>query len=172
MSVLFEKQASGYKVKRTVRKNDKCVVEILGTITRSNAISRDYNNVVDLDGNISSWYRNFHAKANYFRYLEKAILELKRPYTFNIAKKFTEEDPDASIRDILSPEEFSQLQEMLMKMNSLKERSREIREFQEYARAAITDLSSFVKGTGYGRYSPGSSEPSLKEQSTGRGIIK
>ena len=103
---------------------------------------------------------------------EKAILELKRPYTFNIAKKFTEEDPDASIRDILSPEEFSQLQEMLMKMNSLKERSREIREFQEYARAAITDLSSFVKGTGYGRYSPGSSEPSLKEQSTGRGIIK
>ena len=50
--------------------------------------------------------------------------------------------------------------------------SREIREFQEYARAAITDLSSFVKGTGYGRYSPGSSEPSLKEQSTGRGIIK
>ena len=73
--LVFEKQTSGYKVRRAVKSEDgKNRWEELGRIVRENNYSKDYKPDVDIDGNVSSYYSKLHAKTNYVR--EKKLLEL------------------------------------------------------------------------------------------------
>ena len=76
--LVFEKQTSGYKVRRAVKSEDgKNRWEELGRIVRENNYSKDYKPDVDIDGNVSSYYSKLHAKTNYVRQLEKAVHELQ-----------------------------------------------------------------------------------------------
>ena len=55
--LVFEKQTSGYKVRRAVKSEDgKHRWEELGRIVRENNYSKDYKPDVDIDGNVSSYY--------------------------------------------------------------------------------------------------------------------
>ena len=91
MSALyFERQASGYKVRRALKKDGKTVLEMVGTIVKENDYSREYKPNVDIDGNVSGWYGSFHDKSNFLRYLDKAIHEVKQPYMFVYSKNFNE----------------------------------------------------------------------------------
>ncbi|MBQ1394215.1 MAG: hypothetical protein IIY81_11960, partial [Lachnospiraceae bacterium] len=84
--LVFEKQASGYKVRRAVKSDGKNRWEELGRIVRENNYSKDYKPDVDIDGNVSSYYSKLHAKTNYVRELEKAVRELQQPWKFVYAK--------------------------------------------------------------------------------------
>lgn len=137
MSALyFERQASGYKVRRALKKDGKTVLEMVGTIVKENDYSREYKPNVDIDGNISGWYGSFHDKSNFLRYLDKAIHEVKQPYMFVYSKNFNE---------MLHDEEYQQVMQMLMKLNSYKERIAEINALQEYGRKLLSELTGFSK---------------------------
>lgn len=97
---------------------------MVGTIVKENDYSREHKPNVDIDGNVSGWYGSFHDKSNFLRYLDKAIHEVKQPYMFVYSKNFNE---------------------MLMKLNSYKERIAEINALQEYGRKLLSELTGFSK---------------------------
>ena len=54
--LVFEKQTSGYKVRRAVKSEDgKHRWEELGRIVRENNYSKDYKPDVDIDGNVKNY---------------------------------------------------------------------------------------------------------------------
>lgn len=175
MTLFFEKQASGYRVKKKILLEKGRKYLFVGTIIRSGICSREYSPVVDLDGNISGWYRKFHEKTSYCRLFDRALTEIKQPWIFKSTRRTRVENGvriSVELNELIDESEMNQISQKLMELNSVQNRTREIREFQEYARKMITDLSSFVKGEAVGRYSPGSSEPSLREQSARKPIIR
>ena len=135
--LVFEKQTSGYKVRRAVKSEDgKHRWEELGRIVRENNYSKDYKPDVDIDGNVSSYYSKLHAKTNYVRELEKAVRELQQPWKFVYAKNYAE---------MLQGEDYQQVMQKLIELNSYKARAKEIAEFSELARNLLTQLTSFTK---------------------------
>ena len=108
--LVFEKQTSGYKVRRAVKSEDgKNRWEELGRIVRENNYSKDYKPDVDIDGNVSSYYSKLHAKTNYVRELEKAVHELQQPWKFVYAKNYNE---------LLQGEDYQQTMDKLRELNS------------------------------------------------------
>ena len=135
--LVFEKQTSGYKVRRAVKNEDgKHRWEELGRIVRENNYSKDYKPDVDIDGNVSSYYSKLHSKTNYVRELEKAVRELQQPWKFVYAKNYAE---------MLQGEDYQQVMQKLIELNSYKARAKEIAEFSELARNLLTQLTSFTK---------------------------
>lgn len=135
--LVFEKQTSGYKVRRAVKSEDgKNRWEELGRIVRENNYSKDYKPDVDIDGNVSSYYSKLHAKTNYVRELEKAVRELQQPWKFVYAKNYAE---------MLQGEDYQQVMQKLIELNSYKARAKEIAEFSELARNLLSELNSFTK---------------------------
>ena len=135
--LVFEKQTSGYKVRRAVKSEDgKNRWEELGRIVRENNYSKDYKPDVDIDGNVSSYYSKLHSKTNYVRELEKAVHELQQPWKFVYAKNYNE---------LLQGEDYQQVMQKLIELNSYKARAKEIAEFSELARNLLTQLTSFTK---------------------------
>jgi hypothetical protein len=159
MTLFFEKQASGYRVKKKILLEKGRKYLFVGTIIRSGICSREYSPEVDLDGNISGWYRKFHEKTSYCRLFDRALTEIKQPWMFKSTRRTRVENGvriSVELNELIDDSEMNQISQKLMELNSVQNRTREIREFQEYARKMITDLSSFVKGEVVGRYSPGS----------------
>ena len=135
--LVFEKQTSGYKVRRAVKNEDgKHRWEELGRIVRENNYSKDYKPDVDIDGNVSSYYSKLHSKTNYVRELEKAVHELQQPWKFVYAKNYSER---------LQGEDYQQVMEKLIELNSYKSRANEIAEFSELAKKLLSELNSFTK---------------------------
>ena len=135
--LVFEKQTSGYKVRRAVKSEDgKHRWEELGRIVRENNYSKDYKPDVDIDGNVSSYYSKLHAKTNYVRELEKAVHELQQPWKFVYAKNYNE---------LLQGEDYQQVMDKLLELNSFKTRANEIAEFSELAKKLLSELNSFTK---------------------------
>ena len=135
--LVFEKQTSGYKVRRAVKSEDgKHRWEELGRIVRENNYSKDYKPDVDIDGNVSSYYSKLHAKTNYVRELEKAVHELQQPWKFVYAKNYNE---------LLQGEDYQQIMNKLLELNSFKTRANEIAEFCELAKKLLSELNSFTK---------------------------
>lgn len=135
--LVFEKQTSGYKVRRAVKSEDgKNRWEELGRIVRENNYSKDYKPDVDIDGNVSSYYSKLHAKTNYVRDLEKAVHELQQPWKFVYAKNYNE---------LLQGEDYQQIMNKLLELNSFKTRANEIAEFSEFAKKLLSELNSFTK---------------------------
>ena len=135
--LVFEKQTSGYKVRRAVKSEDgKNRWEELGRIVRENNYSKDYKPDVDIDGNVSSYYSKLHAKTNYVRELEKAVRELQQPWKFVYAKNYAE---------MLQGEDYQQVMKKLLELNNIKTRANEIAEFSELAKKLLSELNSFTK---------------------------
>lgn len=135
--LVFEKQTSGYKVRRAVKSEDgKHRWEELGRIVRENNYSKDYKQDVDIYGNVSSYYSKLHAKTNYVRELEKAVHELQQPWKFVYAKNYNE---------LLQGEDYQQVMDKLLELNSFKTRANEIAEFCELAKKLLSELNSFTK---------------------------
>ena len=117
--LVFEKQTSGYKVRRAVKSEDgKHRWEELGRIVRENN------------------YSKLHAKTNYVRELEKAVHELQQPWKFVYAKNYNE---------LLQGEDYQQIMNKLLELNSFKTRANEIAEFSELAKKLLSELNSFTK---------------------------
>ena len=135
--LVFEKQTSGYKVRRAVKSEDgKNHWEELGRIVSENNNSTDNKLDVDIDGNVSSYYSKLHAKTNYVRELEKAVHELQQPWKFVYAKNYNE---------LLQGEDYQQVMDKLLELNSFKTRANEIAEFSELAKKLLSELNSFTK---------------------------
>lgn len=135
--LVFEKQTSGYKVRKSAKSEDgKLHWEELGRIVRENNYSKDYKPDVDIDGNVSSYYSKLHAKTNYVRDLEKAVHELQQPWKFVYAKNYAE---------MLQGEDYQQVMQKLIELNSYKARAKEIAEFSELAKNLLTQLTRFTK---------------------------
>ena len=135
--LVFEKQTSGYKVRRAVKNEDgKHRWEELGRIVRENNYSKDYKPDVDIDGNVSSYYSKLHSKTNYVRELEKAVHELQQPWKFVYAKNYNE---------LLQGEDYQQVMKKLLELNNIKTRANEIAEFSELAKKLLSELNSFTK---------------------------
>ena len=83
MTLFFEKQASGYRVKKKILLEKGRKYLFVGTIIRSGICSREYSPEVDLDGNISGWYRKFHEKTSYCRLFDRALTESNSPGCLN-----------------------------------------------------------------------------------------
>lgn len=159
-NVTFEKLSNGYRVRR-IESNGKLVT--LGIIKRYNIESHSYEPKVDLDGNVTGWYSDYHAKANYIRHFDQAIKEIKQPFMFKAAK---------GKEGMATSSELQIIKDQLMKLNSYSYRKKEILEFKRYIRETLIDLNSFVGGSEAGKYSPESVDQSLKTQATDPLIIK